>query len=78
MVTLTNNITTNTRANDGGVKYHFVPSNQALISAQNSVNLNTQEFEKLMTEGYEQLTKEHLRFANDCIYLASEIMPDLE
>jgi hypothetical protein len=78
MVTLTSNVTTNTRIEDGEVAYHFKPSNKVLISAQNSVNFSSEKFEKLMAEGYKNLAKEHLKFAKDCIYLASEILPDSE
>jgi hypothetical protein len=75
MVTLTNNANTNTRTGGSKISYHFVPKNRALISAQNSVNFDTQEFEKLMAEGYLAMADIHGKYAEITFKAISEVVP---
>ena len=78
MPILTHNKEVTSSIKSDQVGFYFIPNNPNLLSAQISFSFDAQQFEDLMAEGYLAMANEHVKFAQDCICIAGEILPTWE
>jgi len=78
MPVLTHNKEVTSSIRSGQIEFYFIPSNPNLISVESLFRFDVQQFEDLMAEGYLAMADEHVKFAQDCICIAEEILPSWE
>lgn len=78
MPILTHNKEVTSSIKSDQIEFYFIPSSPNLLSAQSIFRFDAEQFEDLMTEGYLAMADEHVKFAQDCICIAEEILPDWE